>query len=40
MIKLQYLLEKVDDGKLTEERINESVLRILTVKYQRGIIEP
>ncbi len=36
----KYLLEKVDEGKLTEERINESVLRILTVKYQRGIIEP
>ena len=27
------------DGTLTEERIDESVLRILTVKYQFGIME-
>ena len=29
----------IADGTLTEERINESVLRILTVKYQFGIMQ-
>ncbi len=29
----------LDEGKLTEERINESVLRILTVKYAQGILK-
>ena len=29
----------VEEGKLTEERINESVLRILTVKYEQGILK-
>ncbi len=29
----------MDEGKLTEERINESVLRILTVKYEQGILK-
>lgn len=33
------LLEAVENGELTEERINESVLRILTLKYELGIIE-
>lgn len=33
------LIEAVRDGKLTEERINESVLRILTLKYRMGIME-
>ena len=31
--------EAVENGTLTEERINESVLRILTLKYRYGIIE-
>ena len=29
----------IDQGALTEARINESVLRILTAKYQFGIME-
>ena len=29
----------LEEGKLTEERINESVLRILTVKYEQGILK-
>lgn len=33
------LLEAVDSGKLTESRIDESVLRILAAKYEYGIIE-
>lgn len=32
------LLAAVQDGTLTEERINESVLRILSLKYKYGII--
>ena len=32
------LLTAVEDGTLTEERINESVLRILSLKYKYGII--
>jgi len=32
------LLAAVEDGTLTEERINESVLRILSLKYKYGII--
>ena len=31
--------EAVENGTLTEERIDESVLRILTLKYRYGIIE-
>ncbi len=33
------LKSAVDAGKLTEERINESVLRILTVKFEQGILK-
>jgi beta-N-acetylhexosaminidase len=33
------VLAAVKAGTLTEDRINESVLRILTVKYQSGIIK-
>ena len=29
----------LDQGTLTEARIDESVLRILTVKYRMGILE-
>ncbi|MBR4309027.1 MAG: glycoside hydrolase family 3 protein [Oscillospiraceae bacterium] len=32
------ILEAVQNGTLTEERINESVLRILSLKYEYGII--
>lgn len=32
------VLTAVDEGELTEERINESVLRILELKLKRGII--
>lgn len=35
----QALLQAVADGTLSEARINESVLRILTLKYQYGILE-
>ena len=34
----QTLLAAVEDGTLTEDRINESVLRILSLKYKYGII--
>lgn len=33
------ILAAVENGELTEERINESVLRILTLKYRLGLIE-
>lgn len=33
------VLEAIENGTLTEERINESVLRILTLKYRYGIME-
>ncbi|MBR6312009.1 MAG: glycoside hydrolase family 3, partial [Oscillospiraceae bacterium] len=32
------IIKAVENGNLTEERINESVLRILTMKINRGII--
>ncbi len=32
------LMAAVEDGTLTEERINESVLRILSLKYKYGIL--
>ena len=35
----QGVLNAVSSGTLSEERIDESVKRILTVKYNRGIIE-
>ena len=35
----QALLQAVSDGTLTESRIDESVLRILTLKYRCGILE-
>ena len=33
------IIKAVQDGELTEERINESVLRILTLKFRMGIME-
>ena len=33
------LVNAILDGTLTEERIDESVLRILTVKYEMGIMQ-
>ena len=33
------VLQAVRDGELTEERIDQSVLRILTLKITQGIIE-
>lgn len=33
------VLEAIENGTLTEERIDESVLRILTLKYRYGIME-
>ncbi len=33
------LLEAVKSGRISEERLNESVKRILDVKYRRGILE-
>ena len=32
------VLQAVKDGKITEERINESVLRILQTKIDMGVI--
>lgn len=34
----QGILEAVEERRITEERINESVLRILEVKIKNGII--
>jgi beta-glucosidase-like glycosyl hydrolase len=34
----QALLDAIENGTLSEERINESVLRILSLKYKYGII--
>ena len=36
--QIPYLLKKVSSGELTEERINESVRRILSWKYNLGIL--
>lgn len=33
------IISAIENGVLTEERINESVLRILEVKISKGIIE-
>ena len=33
------ILTALDDGRLTEQRLDESVLRILTAKLKLGIIE-
>jgi len=33
-----YLLKKISSGELTEERIDESVRRILTWKYDLGLL--
>ncbi len=32
------LLQRVEDGSITEERLRESVVRILTAKFRRGIL--
>ena len=32
------IVQAVENGTLTEERINESVLRLLLLKYELGII--
>ncbi|MFY8019995.1 MAG: beta-glucosidase [Bacteroidia bacterium] len=34
-----YLIENVKEGKIKKERIDEAVLRILTVKYELGMFE-
>lgn len=36
---IDYVTECVENGTITEERINESVRRILTLKYNRGILD-
>ena len=33
------IMEAVTEGDISEERINESVLRILQTKYDAGILE-
>ena len=38
-LAVQGLADAVEEGKLTEERINESVLRILVKKLEAGIIQ-
>ena len=37
--QIPYLLKKVASGDLTEERIDESVKRILSWKYDLGLFE-
>ena len=37
--QIPYLLKKISSGDLTEERIDESVRRILTWKYDLGLLE-
>ena len=37
--QIPYLLKKVSSGDLKEERINESVRRILAWKYDLGLFE-
>lgn len=37
--QIPYLLKKISSGELTEERIDESVRRILTWKYDLGLLE-
>lgn len=37
--QIPYLLKKISSGELTEERIDESVRRILTWKYNLGLLE-
>lgn len=32
------IIEKIESGEMTEKRIDESVLRILSTKFQRGIL--
>ena len=34
----QAVLAKVEDGTITQERLNDSVIRILAVKIQRGML--
>ena len=36
--QISYILKKISSGELTEERINESVRRILTWKYDLGLL--
>ncbi|MBD5585775.1 MAG: glycoside hydrolase family 3 [Clostridia bacterium] len=36
---IEYITECVENGTITEERIDESVRRILTLKYNRGILD-
>lgn len=36
---VDYIVEFVEEGKVTEERINQSVERILTVKFELGLFE-
>jgi beta-N-acetylhexosaminidase len=38
LLAFNALKKAVEDGVITEERINESVLRILSLKYKYGII--
>ena len=38
-LAVQGLLDAVEDGTLTEERINQSVLRILRVKESYGLFK-
>ena len=38
--QIPYILKKISSGELTEERIDESVRRILTWKYDLGLLGP
>lgn len=39
-VQVPAVLEAIQNGEISEERIDESVLRILTCKISRGILEP
>ena len=39
LVFTQYLIENVKEGKIKEQRIDEAVLRILTLKYELGLFD-
>lgn len=38
VVQYQAVLDAVEDGRLSERRIDQSVRRILTMKYERGVV--
>ncbi|GAA1436161.1 glycoside hydrolase family 3 protein [Microlunatus lacustris] len=39
VVQYQAVLDAVEDGRLSERRIDQSVRRILTMKYERGVVD-